>query len=316
VNTVLLRSFVEVARLESYTRAAAALGLSQPAVYQHVLGLQGSLDVALVEMRGKRVVLTAAGKSLLPRVLRILEAEAELFDSVPARDGALRSTVIDLLSGFTIGQSLLPAAVARLKLAHPGVQIRCRTMRYSRELDDALLNYGYDAAIHSGRHIPPGLKRTDLIRDEVVLVRRADSAGEGRLNVSATLLDEGLVGYGAPSELKSSIENWIGQQPSPVRINVEFDTQHAILCAVLAGFGAGAINYSLCRRYVEDGSLIAVRLEPAVVKHYGLVYRAKATLGPTLLQLIDIMRSTPAFEPNLDRSRHGTGTARGEHALR
>ena len=291
MNTVLLRSFVEVARLESYTRAAAALGLSQPAVYQHVSALQGSLNVALVEMRGKRVVLTAEGKAILPHALRVIAAEAELVDTLPTKVGSLRGGVIDLLSGFTLGQSVLPGAVARLKAHHPEVQVRCRTMRSTREMDEALLSHSYDAAVHSGRHIAPGLVRIELMADEVLLVTRPEASAQ-RLGPSGKPRHEGFVAYGSPSELKSSIESWVGQQEFQVPINVEFDTQQAILGAVLAGYGTGALNRSLCRRYIEDGSLVSARFDPPVTKTYSLVHRANASLGPALRKLIELIRDS------------------------
>ena len=57
-----LKVFVAVAQQKSFTRAAAVLGISQPAVSQHVSELERQLSVKLFERLHGETVLTDAGK--------------------------------------------------------------------------------------------------------------------------------------------------------------------------------------------------------------------------------------------------------------
>ena len=67
-----LRSFLAVVETESFTRAAAQVNLSQPALSQQILNLEKTLGHRLLHRLGKRAVPTEAGQVLLERARRIL----------------------------------------------------------------------------------------------------------------------------------------------------------------------------------------------------------------------------------------------------
>lgn len=56
-----LKVFMEVARKRSFTLAAKALGITQPAVSQNISELEKELGTVLVDRSGRAVKLTAAG---------------------------------------------------------------------------------------------------------------------------------------------------------------------------------------------------------------------------------------------------------------
>ena len=71
-----VEAFLAVARLSSFTRAAAKLYLTQPAITQQMRALETELGFPLFERRGRRLRLTPAGKALQaypPRVLALVE---------------------------------------------------------------------------------------------------------------------------------------------------------------------------------------------------------------------------------------------------
>jgi len=72
LNPVHLRTLHEIIRLQSFSRAAEALRLSQPAVSLHIRQLEEALGLPLLERVGKRAAATAAGALLLERGGRAL----------------------------------------------------------------------------------------------------------------------------------------------------------------------------------------------------------------------------------------------------
>ncbi|HXF82087.1 MAG TPA: archease [bacterium] len=82
-----LRIFETVARLGSFSRAAEALGISQPSVSIQIGDLERSLGVELFTTSGRRVELTAAGQALYERARRILELADEARRTVAAAAG-------------------------------------------------------------------------------------------------------------------------------------------------------------------------------------------------------------------------------------
>src|SRR5690348_445643 len=88
-----LEAFVAAADHQHFTRAAAALHLSQPAVTAHVRNLERSLRVRLFEVRGRRVYLTEAGALLREHATAVLQAatatEAAMRDYAALETGRL-----------------------------------------------------------------------------------------------------------------------------------------------------------------------------------------------------------------------------------
>ena len=72
-----IQAFISVSETGSFSRAADALYLTQPAVSKRIQALEQSLGVALFDRIGKSVRLTEAGHALLPSCRRIIDEVAE-----------------------------------------------------------------------------------------------------------------------------------------------------------------------------------------------------------------------------------------------
>src|SRR6266542_948047 len=122
LNPVHLRTLHQIARLQSFSRAAEALHLSQPAVSLHVRQLEQALGMPLLERVGKRAGTTRAGMLLLQRAGRALEA----LDAAAASIHALRGVVagrVRLGTGATASIYLLPPILRRLRTRYPEVEL-------------------------------------------------------------------------------------------------------------------------------------------------------------------------------------------------
>src|SRR5512145_2930234 len=117
-----LRVFEAVARHLSFSRAAAELHLTQPAVSMQVKSLEGEAGLPLVEQIGKRIHLTEAGRELYARAHTIAR-------ELEAAEGAL-----DAMRGLTHGRLTIglvstakyfaPVLLGRFLKAHPGVTVK------------------------------------------------------------------------------------------------------------------------------------------------------------------------------------------------
>lgn len=117
-----LQTFRAVAGASSFTRAAADLGYVQSAVTAHVQALERELGVKLFDRLGRRIVLTAAGKELLPYAHRMSDLSAEAREIVsgggePAGDVAVSASE-------TLCAHRLPGVVRELGQRHPRVRLR------------------------------------------------------------------------------------------------------------------------------------------------------------------------------------------------
>lgn len=111
-----------VAHLESYSRAAERLGISQPAVSMQLKRLEEAVGVPLVVTHGRQVQLTEAGQVLAGYAGRILRLNEEAVQAM-ADFRAMRRGRLRIAASSTPGAYLLPAAVAAFRQAHPDVAL-------------------------------------------------------------------------------------------------------------------------------------------------------------------------------------------------
>src|SRR5262245_16629670 len=88
-----LRAFVAIAHANSFTRAATALGVSQPILSQRLRALEDELGVVLVARGNRTGGLTDAGSALLSRAERILAEVHDAGEELAAHAGLRRGTV-------------------------------------------------------------------------------------------------------------------------------------------------------------------------------------------------------------------------------
>lgn len=117
-----LRVLAAVARTGSVTAAARELHYAQPSVSHHLARLEAEAGIALLQRAGRGVRLTEAGRLLAARAEEILGrvegARRELDALVGLRAGRAR------LAAFPSAlATLVPAAVAGLRAAHPGLGV-------------------------------------------------------------------------------------------------------------------------------------------------------------------------------------------------
>lgn len=142
----LLKSFYFVADLGSVTRAAAALGLSQPTVSRQIAELEALVGAALFERVARGLSPTAAGVALIEPAQRMLAAAqaAGLAATAQGKEaaGTVRITASEVMAAF-----VLPPMLERLRAAHPAIQIE---LVASNRLDN-LLTREADIAVRMAR---------------------------------------------------------------------------------------------------------------------------------------------------------------------
>lgn len=115
-----LRAFNEVAVAESFSKAAKALGVSQPAVTAQVRALEDAYDVRLFERTGSGAHLTQIGRRLFRRTSVLRDTEREAADILRSAQ-ALEEGQLSIASG---GPGPAMKLVAKYRKLYPGVSIQ------------------------------------------------------------------------------------------------------------------------------------------------------------------------------------------------
>ena len=163
-----LRAFSALARTGSFTRSAAELHLSQPALTVQIRELEAALGLKLVDRNTRRVRVTAIGRELLPvfeRVLGDIRAVAENARELAAGD---RGT-IQVAALPSLCSRLIPSAIARLGQSHPGITVRLQDTVAQRILA-ALKSEEADIGIASFGPLGKDFETMPLVEDRMVAV--------------------------------------------------------------------------------------------------------------------------------------------------
>ncbi len=120
-----LQAFITVARLNSFTRAAKALNLSQPALTKQVRQFEESLGIRVFDRDTRTVALTGIGKELSPVISQLLhEIEGVVFNT---REVAAKSRGFIRVAALpSLCATVLPVAVAHFRKIHPGISVALR----------------------------------------------------------------------------------------------------------------------------------------------------------------------------------------------
>ncbi len=138
--------FCMVGKLQSFTRAAEQLHISQPSITQAVRKLEEEIAVQLFDRSKKKAVLTAEGEAFLPRMQKILEdcraAVQEAKDFKSCRKGTVKVGVPPMIESY-----LFPDIFSCFKQLYPGLQLIAFEETSSLDAGDKLEKEELDLAI-------------------------------------------------------------------------------------------------------------------------------------------------------------------------
>ena len=233
-----LAHFVAVAEELHFTRAASRVHVVQSSLSSSIGALERELGEALFVRDNRRVMLTQAGRALLPAARRALAAADEGRDAVAGVRGVLHGQ-LQVGAIQTLGVVDLAALLASFRRAHPGVTIRL-THGAASALARAAADAELDIAFIDGPVDPARLTRTELGRDYLVLaVPRGDPLARRdsiRLDDPA-LRERDFVEYRADSALRAQIDAACAAAGLARRIACEVENMQYLVESVQHGLG-------------------------------------------------------------------------------
>ena len=178
-----LKVFKTVADRLSFTKAAAELLISQPAVTKQINELERLLGKPLFLRHGNRISLTDDGVRLLEYANRILALYGELRDAFVEEQGAF-SGEIRRGASTTLSQYVLPGLLAKFRKLYPDVRVTLfngNTEQIERQIADGKLDFG----MIEGTASNPALHYELFMDDELVLVTSASNTSFTREEITA-----------------------------------------------------------------------------------------------------------------------------------
>jgi DNA-binding transcriptional LysR family regulator len=249
--------FVRVFEAGSFSRAARALGLSQPTVSAHLKALEAELGVSLFARRGRVVRPTVSAEKLHAQAQRLLQLKDEVLASVFASGGELRGELVIGASNIPASY-LLPKRLLRYGQLHPAVRVLLQTGDSRTVLE--MVHRG-DVTLGFVGIEPVGRRYESrpLGRDRLVLVAHAGHALAGRRITPQQLRGHRLIvrepGSGTRRAAETALAELGVNMNDDLEIVLEVGSNEAARQAVAAGIGISLVSDLSVKDELKHGTL-------------------------------------------------------------
>lgn len=238
----LLRALVAAADRATFSEAAAALSITQPAFTKQIQQLESLVGTPLFRRGRHGAALTAAGAALVDDA-RALVRLADRFEARARRISA--GDEGHLTIGFGLSSiAVAPRAVAAFRAAAPGVSVRLEDMPSATQLD-AVRNGDLDVAF-TRLPVPPGLHAMPVLSDRLVIASAEGAEAPPDGSPARWLEQHALVrlSTGRGPGLAAQIARYLAGIGSDAQFAQEADDLQTVLALVAAGVGAAIVPES------------------------------------------------------------------------
>ncbi|MFJ8199070.1 LysR family transcriptional regulator [Streptomyces sp. NPDC096152] len=284
MDLALLRTFVTVHRAGSFTRAAALLGLSQPAVTSQIRTLERQLGRPLFLRQARGVTPTSIGDELAHKAAPHLDALVEIAESGLDDEASVRTLHLAGPPEFT-AERALPALTELTGEDGQAFALRA-SFGNAEETLEGLAAGHHDLAIGTARPRGALLTATTLCDEEHVLVAArswAERIGSNTLRREDVPALDDIPVVEVHESLPFVSRYWASvfdARPAASGTVIVPDLRAVLACAV-AGAGLAVLPRYLCAPALEQGRVVALH-EPAVppLRTYFLVARTGTLAMP------------------------------------
>ncbi|KIH83657.1 LysR family transcriptional regulator [Pseudomonas batumici] len=278
-----LEVFSLVAELRGFTSAALRLGISQSAVSHALKGLEQELGVELLRRHQGQVELTDIGAQLLQRARAMLGLADTLRQEAADARGMKRGTLRIGSFGPTSSSKLLPALLARYRLAHPGIQVQI-----DEGPDRQVLQWLEERRVDVGFVVLPQ-ERFDtvaLVEDQMVALLPAGHplCEQPAIELKALCQDPFILTGAGSGELVSQL--FAAQRLVP---DIRYRTAQLLstLATVARGEGVTVVAEQSLPEHPDPG-YVSRPLSPRVKRQIGIAVLDRRQVSPATQAFIDL----------------------------
>ena len=282
-----LETFLEVARLSSFSRAAEKRFRTQPAISAQIRAMEEEVGAKLLDRSGGKVAVTAAGKIFQKYAEETVQSRRNVMTAIAEME---RVPGGEIVVGANEGTCMhvLPEVFARFKKQYPTVGVNVRRLESSGVLE-CVIDHSVDFGVVS---LPVNDKRLTVVpihRDELVVICAHGHDLSRKKSVTVEEVAQFPLLVPKFGKTREAIEDLFGQRNLTPNVSMELDSSELLKHFAAADVGVGFIARSNVRDEVKSKSLAALALEDAQIKRdLALVFRKDKALSRAALAFIEI----------------------------
>ncbi|HEX4997439.1 MAG TPA: LysR family transcriptional regulator [Terriglobia bacterium] len=286
MNLQHLRYLLAVSRLGSFTAAASAMHVTQPAVSGGIAELESEFGVKLFHRHGRRIELTNEGRSLTHYAVSIQDLVEEAGHRLTRRRAAHGET-------FQFGSidagaiHLLPDILRDYVAENPGVQLSVQVAPSRYLAEDVLMNRS-EFAVITLPYEHPRLETLSLCADRLILCTSPSHPFNNRRSVTMKeVIKEPLILFHNDSVSRRLVDEKFAEAGLTPRVVMAMRSPEAMQKLVEAGVGISFLPFISVRNALESKTLKEVRVKGvSFSREIGLAWKRGRYFGPAIQDLL------------------------------
>lgn len=289
MNLNQLRVFHIAAKVQSFSRAADALFLTQPGISKHIKELEEYYGTRLFDRLGKKVALTQAGEILYGKTETIFTIIDQVKLEIDEMQGLTRGT-LHIGASITIGIYILPGVLGRFKSSYPNINVNL-DIALNKQIAEMVIDNSIDFGFLGAFVSDDRLKLEPFFKDELVLILPSNHEWIQRSTIEPhELLRHPFIVSRRGSGTRSIIEERLGRIGITFKNTMEFGNTESVKKAVEAGLGVSIVSKVAIKREEHLGVLRTLGISGVDFRRtFYFVYRKDkylSNLDKTFLQFI------------------------------
>jgi LysR family transcriptional regulator, low CO2-responsive transcriptional regulator len=282
-----IETFLEVARLSSFSRAAERRFRTQPAISSQIRALEEEVGAKLLDRSGGKVAMTAAGKVFQKYAEDSLEQRRIMLVALAEMHRVPRGEIVVSANEGTC-LHILPEVFAEFKRQYPNVAVNVKRLEHGKILE-AIIDNSCDFGIVS---LPVPDKRLTIVpihREELIVITPPCHPLAKRAKATVAEVIEYPLLLPKVGRTRDALEALFHERRLKPIVSMELDSSELLKRFVAADVGIGFIPRSHVAEDLQAKALAALTLADASIQRdLALVFRKDKALSRAALAFIDI----------------------------
>jgi DNA-binding transcriptional LysR family regulator len=297
-----IETFLEVAKLSSFSRAAERRFRTQPAISSQIRSLEEEVGAKLLDRSGGRVAVTAAGKVFQKYAEETIEQRRVMLITLAEMHRIPRGEIVVSANEGTC-LHILPEVFAEFKRQYPSVAVNVKRSEHQKILE-ALIDNSCDFGVVS---MPIKDKRYTVVpihKDELVIITPFKHPLAGRNEVSVADIAQFPLLLPKLGRTRDTLEALFHEHHLKPIVSMELDSSELTKRFVAADVGISFISRSNVAEELKAKTLSAIKFADAVLQRdLALVFRKDKALSRAALAFIEIAVKLKTGAPALSVAR-------------
>jgi LysR family transcriptional regulator, transcriptional activator of the cysJI operon len=295
-----LKAFCLVVEMESFTKAAEAKLMTQSAMSHLIKNLEDELGVQLIIRRGKKVVMTSAGKIFHEHALKILEQYKKMDNDINVLVRHVKGP-LHIGASTTAASYLLPQVLYSFSKKHPEVQIQLSVSNTEDIMDD-LQNGRIELGIVEGKVTFLNIFAEEITEDEIVIIASEDNPLTAKQTlIAGDLTSQSFIMPETGSGLREFIEEFFQAskiEAKDIKVSMTLANPELIIQMVQSGLGISFVSKWSVFRAIQEGTIKLLKLSgKRLQRKFYMINMSKEPSTKTLSAFVEFVRGYRFFIP-------------------